>query len=176
MGSGAEGKDTDLHLPLLQEHGQGLHPGAGGAGQNPPLVFPNDLHVFLEIKIAVLFLSEKSDAFIQGACNFHQDGYTIGDPDYLTDVGEFENSDSAYGTFDQGGNLWEWNETLIGGAPCVRGSSFNDSSDELASFYRNGLSQAGEYNSVGFRVASVPEPSTMCFLSLGGLALLRKGK
>ena len=45
--------------------------------------------------------------------NFYQNGYTIGSPDYLTAVGEFENSDSAYGTFDQGGNVWEWNETLL---------------------------------------------------------------
>jgi sulfatase modifying factor 1 len=29
---------------------------------------------------------------------------------YLTDVGAFSNSASAYGTFDQGGNLWEWND------------------------------------------------------------------
>ena len=25
-------------------------------------------------------------------------------------MGEFENSESPYGTFDQGGNVWEWNE------------------------------------------------------------------
>ena len=41
------------------------------------------------------------------------DGYTIGSPYYTTEVGEFENSESPYGTFDQGGNIWEWNETVI---------------------------------------------------------------
>ncbi len=35
--------------------------------------------------------------------------YTIGSPYYTTEVGEFENSESPYGTFDQGGNLYEWN-------------------------------------------------------------------
>jgi formylglycine-generating enzyme required for sulfatase activity len=28
-------------------------------------------------------------------------------------VGEFELSDSPYGTFDMGGNVFEWNETWI---------------------------------------------------------------
>ena len=38
-------------------------------------------------------------------------GFTIGEPYCTTEVGEFENSASPYGTFDQGGNVWEWNET-----------------------------------------------------------------
>ena len=43
--------------------------------------------------------------------NFHVGGvYTIGGPYWRTEVGEFENSESPYGTFDQGGNVWEWNE------------------------------------------------------------------
>jgi len=45
--------------------------------------------------------------------NFYQDGYTIGSPYYRTEAGEFENSDSPYGTFDQGGNVYEWNEAVI---------------------------------------------------------------
>ncbi len=46
--------------------------------------------------------------------NFNDpDGYTIGSPYYWTEVGEFENSASPYGTFDQGGNVWEWTETVI---------------------------------------------------------------
>ena len=32
---------------------------------------------------------------------------------YTTVVGEFQNSDSPYGTFDQGGNVWEWNEAVV---------------------------------------------------------------
>ena len=42
--------------------------------------------------------------------NYWNNGYTLGSPYYRTNVGEFENSASAYGTFDQGGNVWEWNE------------------------------------------------------------------
>jgi formylglycine-generating enzyme required for sulfatase activity len=48
--------------------------------------------------------------------NYDDGGYLIGSPYYRTEVGEFELSDSPYGTFDQGGNLWEWNETAIAGS------------------------------------------------------------
>jgi formylglycine-generating enzyme required for sulfatase activity len=34
---------------------------------------------------------------------------------FSTVAGEFQNSDSPYGTFDQGGNVWEWNEGIYGG-------------------------------------------------------------
>ena len=43
-----------------------------------------------------------------------------------TVVGEFQNSDSPYGTFDQGGNVWEWNEAILyqyRGVGCVAGRS-----------------------------------------------------
>jgi len=33
----------------------------------------------------------------------------------MTDVGAYTSSDSPYGTFDQGGNVWEWNEAILGG-------------------------------------------------------------
>lgn len=39
-----------------------------------------------------------------------------------TDTGAFP--PSAYGTFDQNGNMWEWNETREGGRCGVRGGSF----------------------------------------------------
>ena len=46
--------------------------------------------------------------------NYYSTGtYPIGSPYYRTDVGEFQNSASAYGTFDQGGNVWEWNEAIV---------------------------------------------------------------
>src|SRR5262249_23056742 len=45
--------------------------------------------------------------------NFYNGEYLISSPYYRTVVGEFELSDSPYGTFDQGGNVWEWNETAV---------------------------------------------------------------
>jgi len=104
--------------------------------------------------------------------NFDQDGLTIGNPYYLTEVGEFELSESAYGTFDQGGNVWEWNESLFlnSAARGRRGGSFHTSHSHLASTYRNYGYQCLEEYDTGFRVAqAVPEPSSIVTW-LGGLA------
>ena len=80
----------------------------------------------------------------------------IGSPYYRTEFGEWENSDSPYGTFDQGGNVWEWNEAkLYGSYRGLRGGGFFwvDSLDAAARY--NNLPTL-EYRSFGFRVAEVP--------------------
>jgi hypothetical protein len=61
-------------------------------------------------------------------------------------VGAHENSDSPYGTFDQGGNVWEWNESV--GCACarrgstmrlrgLRGGSVGDDDESLHASCRN---------------------------------------
>lgn len=109
------------------------------------------------------------------AC-FNQNGFTMGGPDYRTIVGEFENSESAYGTFDQGGNFWEWNEAVIyqDAYPCrgMRGGSFYSPDSALRASHRDYEFLGFEGTDVGFRVSqSVPEPSPLLAL-LGGLAAL----
>jgi MYXO-CTERM domain-containing protein len=111
--------------------------------------------------------------------NSSQSGYTIGSPYWRTEVGEFENSESPYDTFDQGGNVWEWNEAILYGSDRgLRGGwYFIDDDIGLASSYRsNGGSPHSESYGIGFRVSEVPEPFTFGLLSLGGLALLRRRK
>ena len=93
--------------------------------------------------------------------NFYEDDHTIGSPYYTTEVGEFENSESPYGTFDQGGNVWEWNETLVNGHRGWRGGSWSryyGGSYVLEASYR-GHRDPGRHEDdfVGFRVASIPE-------------------
>jgi len=99
-------------------------------------------------------------------------GYTIGTPYYRTNVGEFENSASAYGTFDQGGNVWEWHETNVNyGYRGFLGGSFYYYSGDLAASSGGifGLpSVEGRY--YGFRVASVPEPGSITLLVSGAIA------
>jgi formylglycine-generating enzyme required for sulfatase activity len=91
---------------------------------------------------------------------------------------------SAYGTMGQGGNVMEWIETANDGS--------NDSADELPRKLRSGAwpyddfllnasssyhyGASSMYDFVGFRVASVPEPSALSLLAigLGGLAMMRR--
>jgi formylglycine-generating enzyme len=97
---------------------------------------------------------------------------TIGSPYYRTNVGEFENSASAYGTFDQGGNVCEWNETVVYEYPDIagrgiRGSCIHDSMG-LQALCRTGNWPTDEYRVLGFRVSYIPEPASIIAL-LGGL-------
>ena len=96
---------------------------------------------------------------------------------WIVGTGIMEQND----TFDMMGNLWEWNETLIGDERGVRGGSYADSGvpgpddgSNLASDYRNDYHPSNEYSDTGFRIASVPEPCTLLFLGLGGLVLRRR--
>ena len=76
----------------------------------------------------------------------------------LTDVGAYGLSDSPYGTFDQGGNVWEWNEQIVRDAyRSVRGGTFETSVIGLAAFSHGGAvgPTAFESKSAGFRVASL---------------------
>ena len=105
---------------------------------------------------------------------FHDSGYTIGSPYSRTEVGAHENSDSPYGTFDMGGNVWEWNEALIGSTRGIRGGSYDNDFSTLISSSRGIIPPYYENIVIGFRVASVPEPCSLVLLGLGGLTLIRR--
>ena len=90
---------------------------------------------------------------------------------YLTDVGAYPNSLSAYGTLDQGGDVFQWNEALIGSGYGVRGGSWNNGPSVLSRGTRS-YSDPTDYG-IGFRVASVavPEPGSIILIVAGGLCL-----
>jgi len=93
---------------------------------------------------------------------------------YLTDVGAYVNSASYYGTFDQNGNVYQWNED--GSSGTQRGL--------IGGFWFGGPSSAAntsmitqivtyEGNDVGFRLAGpIPEPGSAALLGMGVAALL----
>ena len=110
--------------------------------------------------------------------NCEQGGFTIGSPYYRTNVGEFENSEGAYNTFDQGGNVCEWNEVISHDAGRgLRGGSYAGTA-ALHRANRSDYNPTGEFAFVGFRVAylpggwqPVPEPSSIIALA-GGFGML----
>jgi len=87
---------------------------------------------------------------------------------------------SAYGTMAQGGNVWEWNETaldesneiasetrvLSGGMWSANGNDLNAS----VLYYGSPSDEESGYGT-GFRIASVPEPTSLSLLVLGGVVV-----
>jgi sulfatase modifying factor 1 len=73
---------------------------------------------------------------------------------YLTDVGAFSSSASAYGTFDQSGNVWEWNDLAgdTGSSRGQRGGCWDYSAFGLSSSFRPTDDPSSEDDSVGFRL------------------------
>ena len=119
--------------------------------------------------------------------NYYPSGYPpLQSGQYLptTVVGTFSNSASPYGTFDQGGNVWEWDETIpsTGGGHGRRGGSWYGDTpawhhfDTMLSHDRYfGPLTLGE--GVGFRVVeAVPEPTSVGLFGLGVIGMLMRRK
>ena len=89
-------------------------------------------------------------------------------------MGSFFNRPSPSGTFDQGGNVFEWNEEIVNTPDRgIRGGWFNSGPTDMAASTRGAT--FAEQESIGFRVAMVPEPSTALLLA-SGLAALAVGR
>lgn len=117
----------------------------------------------------------------------YDDGFAATGADFdpalklLTEVGAYTVSVSPYGTFDQGGNVREWNEAIINRGTDtrgVRGGSWAGDFSALRVLLRGHIPPYSESSYDGFRVASIPEPSTglLSLLSAGGLLLQRRTK
>ena len=85
---------------------------------------------------------------------------------------------SPYGTMGQGGNVWEWNESALDGTNssssenrAQRGGRWSGPEFGLSSSGQNGNDPTWESDTIGFRVASVPEPSTYVLVLMGAGAL-----
>ncbi|MCX6875755.1 MAG: PEP-CTERM sorting domain-containing protein [Verrucomicrobia bacterium] len=86
-------------------------------------------------------------------------------------------ADSHYGTNDQAGNVWEWNDAVpTDSSRGLRGGSwYNAGLSFLLASTACGINvPATESNTLGFRVATVPEPgcAVLTLLAGGWVALL----
>lgn len=79
------------------------------------------------------------------------------------------------------GNVYEWlespsSDTSYGAESNrgVRGGAHNNYANALASYSRHNNTPVTESETIGFRVASVPEPASGGLLLLAGLAFLKR--
>lgn len=103
--------------------------------------------------------------------NYNSDG--------LTPVGSYPYA-GPYGTFDQGGNVFEWNETaLYGSNPTVRGmrgGSWGWYSTGLLASVGDSRVPTELNSGIGFRIAEVPEPASIVIFIISGIAVLCRQK
>jgi formylglycine-generating enzyme required for sulfatase activity len=96
----------------------------------------------------------------------------------LTDVGAFAASPGPYGTFDMGGDVWQWNEANYTSAPFrargQRGGSFEETGDFMSTTEGSAFYPHSGLENFGFRVAEVPEPVSAAVIVVGSLLLSRR--
>jgi formylglycine-generating enzyme required for sulfatase activity len=128
-----------------------------------------------------------NDFTVAGAANYRAGDYanTPGNnsysssQNYLTDVGAYgTDSWNYYGINDMSGNVHEWHDSpgFSAASRSVRGGSWDNDVVAQRSSTRFSNSPTTEDVIVGFRVASVPEPSTLALAIMlgGGLVCRRK--
>jgi formylglycine-generating enzyme required for sulfatase activity len=111
----------------------------------------------------------------------HQANYnfsTGGVGGFLTEVGAFTASFSFYNIYDGSGDVYQWNDAVIGDTyRGDRGGAWDSSSQSLLlSTDRSFSDPASSTNDLGFRLATIPEPSPWAAFAGGAAILLAWGR
>jgi len=104
--------------------------------------------------------------------NYYDDGYVNGSPNYMWETGY--GGAEQNGTHDMMGNVGEWTESAFDGTldnltenRVVRGSTAHRTEDTLRSSWRvQNYSPSTTSLNIGFRVAAIPEPSSIAMIGL----------
>jgi formylglycine-generating enzyme required for sulfatase activity len=137
---------------------------------------------------AVGSLANQANYKAGGLFSVTQSGSYDSNQNYLTDVGAFSGSGSFYDTFDQSGDVYQWNDLdgAAGSSRGLRGGGWVGNAFDVSSSNSLSLVPSDEYINVGFRLASpvsgpsgVPEIdpnglSAALGLIVGGLGLLER--
>jgi formylglycine-generating enzyme len=105
-------------------------------------------------------------------CDYAYDGH-------VAYVGSYSGSRSPYGTFDQGGNVWEFNDSLSGTSErSLRGGSdgYYNPPSTLAAWYREVGTSGSGTPLIGIRLAMIPEPSSGLLVIVGLISLAARRK
>lgn len=121
------------------------------------------------------------------AGDFLNDGYGVtgeatlrAGTNYLTEVGGYEGGFSYFGTFDQGGNVWEWTETTTNLSGSIYGIRYGGSW-ALGAVFMSAVNldfddPLDRHDDVGFRLVLIPEPGVGPWVLCGaGLAAIWVG-
>jgi formylglycine-generating enzyme len=94
--------------------------------------------------------------------NFANNGLAVGN---LTDVGAYTGTTSPYGEYDMAGNIQQWEQTPI----FTLGNSFEGATIPVPYFFTGTGSEdiSGGDAVTGFRLAMVPEPSSIVLAIIG---------
>lgn len=107
---------------------------------------------------------------------------TIADANYYpgvlasTDVGSYSEDPSFYGTFDQGGNVLEFNDAVVGSSRGMRGGSYTYDKESAGAGVRNVIAPTQVTNDLGFRVASIPEVRSIILTVIASVLALGQRK
>lgn len=110
-----------------------------------------------------------------GTYSLTQSPFLVDNQNYLTNVGAFSNSSSFYGTFDQGGNAYEWNDLTgaAGSLRSLRSGFFQSNQGDLTVLDRYVSVPVANFSGSGFRLAA-PVSSPVITLVVASTAEVRE--